>query len=99
MEIINRGINHVTGITQEDGKTIVFETADLTANLDRVKRLREAEINHAMYGRCLYSLPLVAIAEFANRLGVTVDVVANDDKLLDKCAEEYSKFKVHGGVY
>lgn len=81
-----------------DGDNYVFgEAVDVSLNLDRVQRMRQAEINNATLGRCLYSLPLPVIAQFAQKLGVDIDVVANDDALLDQCARENGAFKVHKG--
>lgn len=99
MEIIKQSHNHRTGIVQADGKTTVFEQVDVSGNLDRVKRMREADINNATLGRCVASIPLSAIAQWGQQFGIDLHTVMNDDKLLDRCIAEYSKFKVHGGVF
>lgn len=99
MEIIKQGINHQTGIHQEDGKTIVFENVDVSGNLDRVRRMREAEINSATFGKCMASIPVAAIAKWGAQFGIDVHTVMADDKLLDRCIADYSRFKVDGGIY
>jgi hypothetical protein len=99
MEILKQSHNHQTGIAQQDGKTVVFERADVSGNLDRVQRMRQADINNETLGRCVASIPLVAIAQWGAQFGIDLHTVMNDDKLLDRCIADYSKFKVHGGIY
>lgn len=97
MEVIKSRHNWQSYVHQEDGKLIVGEKADVSGNLDRVQRMRQAEINNETLGYCAASIPLVAIAQWAGQFGITLEEVVADDKLLDRCIADYSKFKVHKG--
>lgn len=89
----------VAYLHEEDGKTYVGERVDVDANLERVQRMRHHAVRSEVLGDCVASIPLAAIAQWGQQLGLTVDQVANDDALLDRCIADYSKFKVKGGVF
>lgn len=95
--IITSTHNSATYMAEADGKVLVGEVADVSGNLDRVQRMRHAEINNATLGKCMASIPLVAIAQWGQQFGIDLHEVMNDDALLDRCISDYSKFKVHGG--
>lgn len=97
MDIIKNSHNAQTYTAQEDGKIIVGERVDVSGNLDRVTRMRQAEINSETFGHCVASIPMAAIAQWAQQFGLSAGDVANDDKLLDRCIADYGKFKVRGG--
>lgn len=99
METIIQTLTARTTVKQEEGRVIVSETTDVTRNLDRVKRLREAEISNETLGHCIASIPLAAIVQWGMPLGLTCEEVVRDDKLLDRCIADYSRFKVRGGVH
>lgn len=96
-EIIKRSNTAVTYIAQEDGKTILGEAVDVAGNLDRVKRMREAGINSELMGHCTASIPLAIIGKWGAQFGLSIEEVAADDALLDRCIADYSAFKVRGG--
>lgn len=96
-QILTRSINAASFMAAEDGHTIVGEVANVTGNLDRVQRMRQADIQNATLGRCVASIPMVAIAQWGQQFGIDVETIIADDKLLDRCIADYSKFKVHGG--
>jgi len=95
--IITSTHNSATYTAEADGKTLIGEMADVSGNLDRVQRMRQAEINNATLGRCVASIPFVAIAQWGAQFGIDLHEVINDNALLDRCIADYSKFKVHGG--
>lgn len=97
IDIIHQTHNVRQYTAREDGKIIVGEAVDVEGNLDRVQRLRQAEINNETLGHCIASIPLAAIAQWGMRFGLDVHQVMNDDKLLDRCIADYGKFKVRGG--
>ncbi len=95
--ILTREHDRVVFQAQEDGKTFIGESVDVEPVFDRVQRMRQAEINNATLGRCMAAIPIAAIAQWGQQFGLTWGEVANDDALLDRCINDYSKFKVHGG--
>ena len=97
VQMIDRARDSVTRFASEDGKTIIATSVDVEPVFDRVKRMREAEINNATLGRCMASIPIAAIQQWGEQFGLTWAEVANDDALLDRCIKDYGKFKVHGG--
>lgn len=96
-KIITSTHNSQTFMGSEDGKTIIGESADVSGNLDRVQRMRQADINNATLGRCIASIPMLAIKQWGDQFGIELREVIADDALLDRCIADYSKFKVHGG--
>ena len=97
-QLVKQSHTAQTYVLQEGDQTIVHERVDVSQNLDRVKRMREADINGA-FGHCVASIPLSAVAQWGQQFGLTIEQVANDDALLDRCTADYSKFKVKGGVF
>lgn len=96
-QVLKRTHDSAIWQAHEDGRVFVGETVDVSGNLDRVKRMREAEINSATMGHCVASIPLAAIAQWAQPFGLSVSEVVADDALLDRCIKDYGKFKVRGG--
>lgn len=99
MKILDASHNHQAFFHQEDDKTVLGERADVSGNLDRVKRMREFAVRSEVLGDCVASIPLVAVAQWGQQFGLTMQQVVEDDALLDRCIADYSKFKVKGGVY
>ena len=97
MEIIRQTHNAQTYTAREGDTIVVGERVDVSGNLDRVARMRQADINSELLGHCVASIPLSAVAQWGQQFGLTVEQVANDDKLLDRCLADYGKFKVRGG--
>lgn len=97
MKTLKQTHNSRTYMATEDGKTIIGTAVDVTGNLDRVQRMRQADINNQTLGRCMASIPLNVIAQWGSQFGLSLQQVVEDDKLLDRCIADYSKFKVHGG--
>ena len=97
VDTIKAGLNHRTYIAQEDGKTILGEVADVSGNLDRVQRMRQADINNRTLGRCVASIPLVQLAAWCNQFGISLDEAVANDAILDRFLSDNGKFKVHGG--
>lgn len=89
----------VTTLEADADKVVITETTNVDGNLDRVKRLREADINHELLGRCVASIPISAISHWGAQFGLSAQQVVDDDMLLDRCISDYSKFKVHGGIH
>ena len=96
-KIITSSHNSQTFMATEGGTTIIGESADVSGNLDRVQRMRQANIDNAVLGKCIASIPMVAIKQWGDQFGIEVQEVIADDALLDRCIADYSKFKVHGG--
>lgn len=97
IDIIKASHNAQTYIAQEDGKTILGERADVSGNLDRVQRMRQADINNGTLGRCVASIPLVQLSAWCNQFGISLDEAVANDAILDRFLAEHGKFKVHGG--
>jgi hypothetical protein len=97
IDTIKSSHNHRTYIGQEDGKTIIGEVADVSGNLDRVQRMRQADINNQTLGRCVASIPLVQLSAWCNQFGIGLDEAIANDAILDRFLSEHGKFKVHGG--
>lgn len=90
--------NHANYTAHEDDKIILGELADVSGNLDRVQRMRQADIDNGTLGRCAYSIPLVELAAWCNKLGLSVEEAVANDAILDRfIADGHGKFKVHGG--
>lgn len=97
MEILRRSPTAYTFAAQEDGKTIIGEVADVTGNLDRINRMRQAEIDSPLLGHVRASIPLVTLSAWCLKLGLSMDeAIANDD-ILDRFLAEHGKFVVHKG--
>lgn len=98
IDITARRKNWAQYSATEDGKIILGEMADVSGNLDRVQRMRQANINNATLGRVAYSIPLVELAAWCNGLGLTLEEAVADDAILDRfIADGHGKFKVDGG--
>lgn len=97
MDIIKQSHNAQTYFAQEDGATILGERVNVDGNLDRVTRMRQANIDSDLLGHCVASIPLAAIAQWGQQFGISVHEVVNDNALLDRCIADYGKFKVRGG--
>ena len=97
IEVISRNVSDLQYIAQEDGKTIIGEMADVSGNLDRVSRMRQADINNGTLGVCHASIPLVALAAWCNGLGLTVEEAVANDRILDRFLAEHGKFVVNKG--
>lgn len=96
-QIITSSDNSALVQASADGKTVIAEYAEVTGNLDRVQRMRQAEINSGTFGHVHASIPLVALAGWANSLGVTLQEVIADDRLLDRFLTDQGAWKVHKG--
>ena len=100
IDIIKRTHSTVTYGAQEDGKIIIGESADLSGNLDRIQRMRQAEINSETLGHCIASIPLIELAAWCNKLGLSIEEAAADDAILDRfIADGHQKFMVRNGVH
>lgn len=97
MKAIGTGAQSVSYHHEEDGKTFIGERVNVDGVLDRVQRMRHADINNETLGHCIAALPISAIQQWGQQFGMGWEQVANDDKLLDRCIADYSKFKVRGG--
>jgi hypothetical protein len=98
VEITSRGANSVGYAALEDGKIILGEQANVEPNLDRVQRMRQAEINNQTLGRCSYSIPLVELAAWCNKLGLSLEEATSNDAILDRfIADGHQRFAVHKG--
>lgn len=97
IDIIKRTPTAVQYAAQEDGKIILGEYVDVTGNLDRVQRMRQADIDSSMLGVVHSSIPLTVLAAWCNKLGMGMDEVIADDAILDRFLAEHGKFIVKGG--
>lgn len=98
IDVFSRRPNVIQYAAREDGKTIIGEMADVSGNIDRVQRMRQAEINNATLGYCHVSIPLIELADWCNGLGLTLDEAVAEDAILDRfIADGHGKFKVKGG--
>lgn len=97
MEIVTRSANAMTRVGHEDGKVVICETADVTGNMDRVQRMRQANINSQTLGHVHASIPLVQLSAWCNQIGIGMDEAIADDAILDRFLAEHGKFKVQGG--
>jgi hypothetical protein len=97
MRALDYGNHSVTFFHQEDDKTIIGTKTDVSGAIDRVQRMRQAQINSDALGHCIAAIPLEAVAQWGQQFGLTLEQVAQDNKLLDRCIADYNKFKVHKG--
>ena len=94
MDIIKRTQNATTYAAKEDGKVIIGEAVDVSGNLDRVQRMREADINSPLLGQVHCSIPLVQLSAWCNQFGIGLDEAIANDAILDRFLAEHGKFKV-----
>lgn len=100
MKIIHQTNDSALSWHQEDGKTIIQESVDVSGVIDRVQRMRQANaVRSEVLGDCMASIPIAAIQQWGQQFGLNWEQVASDDALLDRCIADYSKFKVKGGVF
>ena len=97
IDIIKSTHNAATYTAREDGKIIIGEMADVSGNLDRVSRMRQADINSPSLGTVHCSIPLVTLSAWCNKLGIGLDEAVANDVILDRFLAEHGKFKVSGG--
>lgn len=98
IEVLHTIPNAQTYIAQEDGKTIIGERANVAGNLDRVQRMRQAQINNKTLGVCHASIPLVALSAWCNKLGLSLEEACANDDILDRfLADGHQKFLVNKG--
>jgi hypothetical protein len=97
-DIIERDARRVSYSALEGDTFVVGEAVDVSGNLDRVKRMREAGAESRIFGHCIASIPLAAVSQWAQQFNLTAHDVMNDDALLDRCIADYGKFKVRGGT-
>lgn len=97
IDIIKRTHNAATYTAREDDKIIVGEMADVSGNLDRISRMRQAGIKSQTLGVVHCSIPLVALSAWCNQIGIGMDEAIANDAILDRFLAEHGKFKVEGG--
>lgn len=97
IDIIKSTHNSATYTAKEDGRIIVGEMADVSGNIDRVTRMRQAEINSRTLGTVHCSIPLVQLSAWCNKIGIGMDEAIANDAILDRFLAEHGKFKVQGG--
>lgn len=97
IDIIKRSHNAATYTAREDGNIIIGEIADVTGNLDRINRMRQANISSQTFGHVHCSIPLVQLSAWCNKLGIGMDEAIANDSILDRFLSEHGKFKVNGG--
>jgi len=97
-DIIKRAPNSVTWAKQEGDRIVIGESADVSGNLDRIKRMREANINSSLLGHVHVSIPLTELSAWCNSIGIGLDEAVADDAILDRfIVDGHGKFKVKGG--
>lgn len=97
IDIVKRTPTAVQYVAHEDGKIIVGEQVDVTGNLDRVQRMRQAQIDNSTLGHAHASIPLTLLAAWCNGLGLSLEEACANDAILDRFLAEHGKFKVRGG--
>ena len=98
IEVVNRFQHGYSYVAKEDGKIIAGSVVDVEGNLDRVQRMRQANINNATLGQCHMSIPLDVLGAWCNKLGIDIAEAMGDDAILDRfLADNHGKFRVKGG--
>lgn len=81
-----------------DGSGLIVQSTDVTAALARNEELRRAGMTKTQDGdHFAASIPLDLLNAWAMKRGITWEVVAADDKLLDAFLAEHSKCRIYEG--
>lgn len=99
-QIITADKYHVLGMTEEDGKTIIHKTTDVSPVLRRAEQLRQAGATKTRDGDHLAAvIPIALLQEWAQKRGLEWQMVASNDKLLDQFLydPDYKKCRVYEG--
>lgn len=81
-----------------DGSGMIVQSTDVSGALARNEELRRAGMTKTADGdHFAASIPLDLLNEWAMKRGITWEVVAADDKMLDTFLAEHSKCRIYEG--
>ena len=81
-----------------DGSGVIMQSTDVSAALARNEALRNAGRTKTNDGdHFAASIPIDLLNAWAMERGTTWDVVASDNKMLDRFLSEHSKCRIHEG--
>jgi len=84
--------------TDADGSGVILQSTDVSAALRRNERLRNAGATKTKDGdHYAASIPIDLLNEWAMKRGVTWEIVAADNKMLDQFLAEHSKCRIYEG--
>lgn len=85
--------------TDADGGGMIVQSTDVSAALARNERLRNAGATKTKGGdHFAASIPIDLLNAWAMERGTTWEVVASDNKMLDRFLSEHSKCRVYEGA-
>lgn len=84
---------------EHDGSTTICQSTDVSAALARNEQLRRAGMTKTEGGdHFAASIPIDLLQAWAVKRGTSWEVVAGDDKMLDRFLSEHSKCRVYEGA-
>lgn len=84
--------------TDADGGGVILQSTDVSAALRRNEQLRSAGATKTHGGdHFAASIPIDLLNAWAVERGTTWEVVANDNKMLDRFLAEHSKCRIYEG--
>jgi hypothetical protein len=84
--------------TDADGSGVILQSTDVSAALRRNERLRSAGATKTKGGdHYAASIPIDLLNEWAMKRGITWEIVAADNKMLDQFLAEHSKCRIYEG--
>lgn len=85
--------------TDADGSGVILQSTDVSAALRRNERLRSAGATKTKGGdHYAASIPIDLLNEWAMKRGITWEIVAADNKMLDRFLSEHSKCRIYEGL-
>lgn len=84
--------------TDADGSGVILQSTDVSAALRRNERLRSTGATKTKGGdHYAASIPIDLLNEWAMKRGITWEIVAADNKMLDQFLAEHSKCRIYEG--
>lgn len=81
-----------------DGSGVIVQSTDVSAAMRRNERLRSAGVTKTHDGdHFAASIPIDLLQSWAMARGTSWDVVASDNKMLDRFLSEHSQCRIHEG--
>ena len=96
--IIDQSQTGVMTYHEHGDEITIAQSTDVSAALRHNERLRSAGATKTIDGdHFMASIPIDLLQSWAVKRGTSWDVVANDDKMLDRFLSEHGKCKIHQG--